>query len=382
MSVELRETMQPGARPSSVPPLAEWYLDSNEWVLCDQDLNGELHGSLRAYFADGTPSLEFEYRHGKRHGPFRRFYASGRLARAGRYFEDVQDGLLSVYSDGDDTYTIRECCIPVAARVMRQEHRRGELLAESFYGADGSLLVDEAGGPGASGWPQPLRERQDDVLLSEFDFWPVRETLAAAEGAAQVEQPLPAVRDAIQRAALRLASIRVELQRQNAPRLPPDASSLIAAGAPLLRRFSFVSAGDEPSTTVNVDETLSVGELDARELEVRARLEWTTLCWLCWAAGLDRIELPDRLAARPELYRALVTVSERQARLTGHELRPDRAAHFHGLDETLLPASALAHLAEHYREIRAVLLFVSDPECHSPWQDDLGRDEGQALAAP
>ncbi len=367
----------PGPRPSAVHPEAEWYFDSGEWVHCRRDREGELDGPLRAHRADGMPSLEFEYRHGKRHGPFRRFYASGQLAQAGRYLDDVPDGLLSVYSEGDDVSTIRECCVPVAARSMRQEYRRGELLAESCYDAADCLLPDAEGAFGAAGFSQPLREREADVLELEYDFWPAREPLSFdVEDAAQarVEQALGAFRDVIQRAAQRVHVCRSELAARGSSRLPPDLSALIA-GRPLeLRRFFFRSA-DAEATLVHVDETLTVSALSTPELIARTQLEWCALCWLCWASGATSRSLPEQLAPRPDLYAALVRASERQAALSGHQLRPEREPHFHGLDETLLPATALAHLAQCYREIRAVLLFVSDPECQSAWQDDLGRAE-------
>jgi len=122
-----------------------------------------------------------------------------------------------------------------------------------------------------------------------------------------------------------------------------------------------------------VNETLP-GAAATRDLRAQLRIEWTALCWLCWAVGLDRVGLPTRIDSRPKLHAALLWASARQAALTGHELKPSARDHFHGLDETRLPASALAHLAAHYREIRAVLLFASDAECQSLWQDDLGRE--------
>ncbi|MET0793845.1 MAG: hypothetical protein ABW061_20165 [Polyangiaceae bacterium] len=368
----LREPSSVGLRPKNVPALAEWYFDSREWVWCPRDVHGELHGSLRAYRGDGTPSLEFEYRHGKRHGPFRRFHASGKLAQTGRYVEDVPDGLLCVYSDGESAYTIRECCIPAAARVMKQEWRRGQLLAEACYDAHGELLPAAEGAPGAIAWPQPLRERAADVLLSAYEFWPASEVLplVTPDEPVVVEQPSAALREAIQRAGLRIQRLRAELLAQGAPQAPPDVCALLGA-APPLRRFSFSPEGDQ-TTLVHVDEALPSLQ-GAAALAAQARLEWTLLCWLCWAAGSSRVELPERIAPRPELYAALVHASERQAALSGPEFAPEARGHFHGLDETLLPASALQYLAEHYREIRAALLFVSDPECQSPWQDDLGR---------
>jgi len=362
-------------RPSNVPHNARWFFASDEWLFCERDADGELHGAFRTYRADGTPELEFEYRHGKRQGPFRRFYPSGQVAQEGRYFDDLLDGLVVTRSDGENTYSIRECCIPRTARVMKQEHRRGQLLAEIFEDELGRRLEDSEGAPGASGWPEPLRERQDDVLGFAEDFWPARESVPVDRGdnGASVEQSLFAVRQAIQRSAQRLLALRRELLERESMRFLPDILRLVVGPELPLRRFSFEADGDEGKVTVCVDETLPRSK-STRELLIRARLEWTTLCWLCWAVGLDEVALPERLEARPNLYAALVLASERQAALTGHDLKPSAALHFHGLDETRLPASALAHLAAQYREIRAVLLFLSDGECQSPWQDDLGRE--------
>jgi hypothetical protein len=184
---------------------ARWFFDAQEWLSCERDERDELRGSLRSYRAAGTPWLECEYRHGQRHGPFRRFYASGQLAQEGRYFDDFLDGLLSVFSEGDDGYSIRECCIAPGKRVMKQEHRRGKLLAQSFYAADGARLFDPNATSPVVSWPEPLREREGDWLGGAFDFWPSREPLVVADpDAAHVEQPLPALRAAINRAAQRV----------------------------------------------------------------------------------------------------------------------------------------------------------------------------------
>jgi len=365
-------------RPGNVPHNARWFYASDEWLFCERDADGELHGAYRTYRADGTPELEFEYRHGKRHGPFRRFYASGQLAQEGRYFDDLLDGLVVFRSDGANAYSIRECCIPANARVMKQEHRRGQLLAEICEDEHGRRLADAEGAPGASGWPEPLREREDDVSGIAYDFWPAREAPvlagdASGAGEARVEQSLLVVRETIQRSAQRLWSLRADSLAQGSASVPPDVSALLGV-PPSLRQFSFTVEGDEDDQiTVRADESPPRWG-STRELSARVRLEWTTLCWLCWAVGLDEIALPEHIQSRVELHAVLVAASERQAALTGHDTKPSAASHFHGLDETRLPASALAHLADHYREIRAVLLFLSDAECQSLWQDDLGRE--------
>ncbi len=359
------------ARPSGVPAAARWFPVQQEWLVCAHDAQGELHGRVHSFRADGTPWVEYEYEHGRQHGPFKRFHASGALAQAGRYYDDLLDGLVCFYGDGADTRTIRECCIPEHARVMKQEHRRGQLLAESFYAADGTQLFEPhlVPEPGASLWPEPLRERELDVLGVAFDFWPSRERLSASDpDAARLEQPVPVMRDAISRAAQRLQAYRAALLAAGEAHVPPDVSSLIVATA--LRTFSF---SGEDGTAIHVAEGLALTGMSTRDLAFSARVAWSALCWLCWAVGLNQLALPSALAPRPELYAALLLASERQAALTGHDLRPDAREHFHGLDETRLPASALAHLADHYREMRAVLLFASDRECQSPWQDDLGR---------
>jgi len=362
-------------RPSNVPANAGWFFMSQEWLLCERDADGELHGAFRTFRADGTPWTEYEYRHGKRHGSFRLYYESGSLAQEGRYFDDLLDGFLVMRSDGANAYSIRECCIRAEARTMKQEHRRGHLLAEVFEDESGQRLEDANGAPGAPGWPEPLREREGDVLTFPYDFWPVREPIpiASDSGQANVEQSLSAMREAIQRAAQRVLAYRRALLERGETSIPPDISRVVRDPALPLRRFDFEAESDDGRVTVRVDETPSVPR-STRDLCMSARLAWTALGWLCWAVGLDAIELPDRIESRVNLYAALATASERQAELTGYGMRPSAAPHFHGLNETLLPASALSHLADHYREIRAVLLYVSDPECQSPWQDDLGRE--------
>lgn len=352
-------------RPSEVPPSAEWDFESGTWVVGHRDAVGELHGELQVYAADGALQLEQHFVHGKRHGSFRRFHATGTLAQAGRYLDGLLDGFSVSYSAGHDFASIRECCIPPATRVLKQEHRRGVPLVEAFYAADGSVILAEGG------VTRELREREDDVLLVNYDFWPSLESFPIVEGdVVSVAQSLQSLRDAIVRAAQRLATYRAALRRRAPELVPPDVSMLVSQPLPLRRQSVSVPGSDIPAL---IDEEPVVRDQTPRELALRARLEWSTLCWLCWAAGLDRVALPTRLEPRLELYAALLHASSRVAALDGAELALETSGHFHGLDETWLPGSALAHLADHYREIRAVLLFVSDGGCVSPWQDDLGR---------
>ncbi len=347
------------ARPPGVPALAAWDFAEQAWVQEERDAHGERHGLLRVFAEYGAELLVQHYREGRRHGPFERFYPSGKLAQVGRYFDDYLDGLTVSFSEGDESHSIRTCCLPPGTRVLKQEHRRGQLLAEAFFDSSGAQLFDST--PGAEG---ELREREGDVWLLSFGFWPARERLPILRGeeAVSVAQPLSELRSAIVRAAQRVEACSA---------VTPDVSALTREALPL-RQLSV--ALEEGETPVLVDEEPRLDGLTPEQLAGRAGVEWTALCWLCWAAGLDTIGLPERIEPRPELRSALVHAS---ARVEALELGlPEASVCFHGLDETSLPASALARLAAHYREIRAVLLFAIDGECVSPWQDDLGRSVG------
>lgn len=361
--VAIESNLGEPARPAAVPRDARWDFTQQGWVLASTDDGGELQGTVRFYFAEGALALEQDYRHGRRHGVFRRFHRSGALAQEGRYFDDALDGLSISHSVGDDPDSLRECCVPSGARTLKQEYRSGVPLAEAFFDVDGARIEGEEPA-------QELRERQDDVLAPAFEFWPGRESIPHHGGeSVMVAQPLSVLRETITRAAQRLAAYRTVLLEAAPELAPPDVAPLVPVALPL-RRLHLEPAGAEP---VTVDEEPRLDTAPVRAIALSARLEWTALCWLCWAAGQDEVTLPAALTPPPELYAALLHASARATALRCHEDLRESGA-FHGLDETVLPGSALRHLADHYREIRAVLLFVSDPECLSLWQDDLGRE--------
>jgi len=324
-----------------IPSDAEWQPETAEWLLCSRDEQGALHGALRAYRESGALALVCELRHGVRHGPFERYSPSGALAQRGRHFGGELDGLLTTFGEQ-------------GAQHVRQEFRVGTLLADDD----------------SAGWPKPLREREGDVLLIAYDFWPAFEpvTSLATDEDVNVEQSAEAMRSAVARAAQRVQACRELALARGLSSVPPDVHALAADTPP--RRGYFESDEGE---MIRIDETLELAHLTERGLELRSRLEWLGLCWLCWSAGLNAVQGVDRVLPRPEFHAVLATVATRIERLQALEPSSDR--HFHRLDEARLPASALAILAQYYREIRAALLFSGDPECRSPWQDDLGRDQ-------
>jgi hypothetical protein len=132
------------SRPAGVPTEAEWRFEVDEWVSCPRNAAGEYHGTIRSFRADGTPSAEYEFVDGRRHGAFRTFHPSGALAREGRYAEDRLDGWLVVHTDGEGRlHTLRECCVPEGARLLRQEYASGALGVEAFFDRDGRQLMPD-----------------------------------------------------------------------------------------------------------------------------------------------------------------------------------------------------------------------------------------------
>jgi hypothetical protein len=136
--------VKPALRPAHLPAEAVWQFDAGEWVVCPRNAQGEYHGKLRSYRADGTPSVECEFVDGRRHGAFRVFHPSGSVAREGRYVEDRPDGVLLVRTDGErELHVLRECCVPDGARVLRQEYGNGALELEAFFDRDGRQLMPD-----------------------------------------------------------------------------------------------------------------------------------------------------------------------------------------------------------------------------------------------
>ena len=226
----------------------------------------------------------------------------------------------------------------------------------------------------AEWWRGSLRDRQLDVFCIPYDFWPAFEPalVAAPDGEVRVEQSTEAMRAAVARAAQRVQACRELAIARGLSDAPPDVRTLASNEPP--QRVSFENDEGE---TIRIDETLAIARLTEHELMFRSRLEWLSLCWLCWAAGLNAVGPVHRVLPRPEVHDVLLSVAACIERLQNCE--PSSAQHFHRLDEARLPASALAILAQYYQEVRAVLLFACDPECRSPWQDDLGRDEAIPL---
>jgi hypothetical protein len=166
--------------------------------------------------------------------------------------------------------------------------------------------------------------------------------------------------------------------------LPPDASWLVK-GDVELETYSFEDVDDGEGEQVagdviQVDETLALDEpVGLTSLLRRARVEWVGLGWLCWAAGLDGVAQPERLVARDEFAAVLASSLFRVVRISDslqtrglrsrtQGLPPTR---WEGAEVDTLDSVFLGMAKDEAYEMRAVLFFLADENCRSPWQDDL-----------
>ena len=183
----------------------------------------------------------------------------------------------------------------------------------------------------------------------------------------------------------RAALARLQGSRQASTWLPPDCSALLPDG-PVALRHDTVSIADENEdgveemTEVAFDERIdSVRANTATPLLSAARANWAALAWLCWAAGLDEVALPERLEPRPEFAVAVATSVQRRFRARDMVTTGGLMAHargvpgfiWEGFDIDTLDGRLAAVLADECQEIRAVLLWLMWEQNVSPFQNDL-----------
>ncbi len=198
-------------------------------------------------------------------------------------------------------------------------------------------------------------------------------------------QPLSSVNAAITKCALRLTEIRTALQRLYAASdldpvaLPPDLSHLLDDGTVELGQWQFEIEEEGSAVQISVDERLKLDRASAVALLSRARAEWTTLCWLCWGAGLTAIAKPASIEGPASFNQALGQAAQRYWRCTdqmttaGLRSRSQGVPDFvwHGIPISALSGPLLQIAMNEYLEQRAILFWLADPDCQSPWQDDL-----------
>jgi hypothetical protein len=240
------------------------------------------------------------------------------------------------------------------------------------------------------------------VIFSRFPFAPAGLELRTTfpDVPAGPEQPLENVRAQIQKYATRLAQLRAAVVARMPPGaappwLPPDPSALLPDGPVSLETWDFdeivvdegAPAGPgappdaEPpppeSKLVAVDETLTIEASTPLPTLLRlARRDWTGLCWMCWGVGLDRVALPEAIAARADFGAAAGLSIERLWRCRDRIITCGLRAmtqgvsgfEWEGIDIDRVPALLAEIAADEFREMRAVFYWLCDAGVQSPWQ--------------
>ena len=204
--------MTPPPRPASLPTAVWWSTKSLMWVLGETDADGELHGEVRHYRADGSLCSVTTFVHGKYHGPFRRVHETGELAQVGTYRDGKLDGLRAfMAATGPSTEPMYTGGLSREVVRIEYDYHQGRMLAARHTNAagervniDGSLAparpdhVPEGAiyGPGTQTWMagQWDAEGRRDGEMRVFDKQGVflaTETYAAdvAEGLATTFHP-------------------------------------------------------------------------------------------------------------------------------------------------------------------------------------------------
>jgi hypothetical protein len=235
------------------------------------------------------------------------------------------------------------------------------------------------------------------VVFSTYPFAPT--TLEIRSSFPDVpdgpDQPLEKVRLQIAKYATRLALVRAAVLTRLPPGaapswLPPDTAALLPEGPVALETWEFEEVIEdedaepdaEPpeATLVTVDETLAIDESTPLPALLRqARREWLGLGWMCWAAGLDRVALPERLAPPPEFGQAAGLSIERLWRCRDRLITAGLRAmtqgvpgfQWEGVEIDVMPAVLAEIAADEFREMRAVFYWLCDEGVQSPWQNNV-----------
>jgi hypothetical protein len=168
--------------------------------------------------------------------------------------------------------------------------------------------------------------------------------------------------------------------------LPPDLTTILPNGPIELRRLKATlvdesELGDE-SIDVKIDESIETDHQGVTALLTQARANWAALTWLCWAAGLDGVALPERVEPRVNFMSAVSQAVMRQFQVedrlkTGGMLSLTQGLvsfDWEGLPIDGMHPQSLAVAAAEYLEMRAMFLWLIWETNASPFQSDLRGD--------
>lgn len=217
----------------------------------------------------------------------------------------------------------------------------------------------------------------------EFTLPPNREALEMA-----VAQPLAAIQNTLGVYATRLATVRRALATHTGatarPWFPPDTGQFLPKGDLELRSFRAEIIDDtedgEERVEVEIDEAMFLNASRCvRDLMITARADWDAMSWLCWAAGLETLSLPESLRP-PSEFAPMVNETMLRAWRALDQLRtrglvsrnrgiPDFV--WEGLGIETLPRGMAEIASRQYLERRALFLWLLFPQNVSPFQSDL-----------
>ena len=238
------------------------------------------------------------------------------------------------------------------------------------------------------------------VVFRGFDGWPGQETFAPdpeltgvpLELAHSVEEIRHAAGVYATRIGCARAAIRA-LVADGAPAwLPPDPAPLLPGGAVALRRDTIecepevpgpgdvaVAGADAAPETIEINEELATDGAGVPELLAVAHADWAALSWLCWAVGLDRVELPDAATVRDELAPAMKMIVRRTWRIKDRLASGSLIARsqgvpgfeWQGIDIDELPRHLAEMAAAEYVAARSMFIWLASADALSPFQDDI-----------
>lgn len=241
------------------------------------------------------------------------------------------------------------------------------------------------------------------VTFPEFDDWVARTPIGDEESPElpiETARDVPALRVALSKTAKRLGAVRDALSTYAEEvdscefALPPNLSHWSILEPTSLDHYTFDTAEDVDTAEdaeqptegdlVRVDERLDLVGYSLTELMMQARLEWTTLCWLRFAAGqvgptTERAPLPTEFEPQPRFGKALTQAFRDLYRVkdqletsgirTRNQGLPDCT--WEGCSVSRLGRNLLVQAFAEMRERRAALYYAADDTCRSVWQDDL-----------
>lgn len=231
------------------------------------------------------------------------------------------------------------------------------------------------------------------VTFPRFDYWPAQVTFpseVSPELPTEAAPELTRLRVALSKAAARLGEVRQAILAQtrkpdNEFELPPDLSHWLITQPTALDGYTFETSDEQTSErdTVVVEERLVTTGFTLPELMLQARTEWTTLCWLRFAAGLPvstgQLELPEELLPQPGFGQALTQAFQELYRVTDQLKTSGIRSRSQGMVDCTWEDTPISQLSRgllvqafaEMRERRAALYFAADDTCRSAWQDDL-----------